>query len=151
MFILLDFISLYLISSSSTSFKLRLELNKIDFVLFSPKCILSLLFTNQSQILLKSLVNCFFISVTFLLTINDLNISTSCILQLGSYHSHKWKTIEGLKLSLAKHHMKYLQISYKIIHTKWSYSLKSLLEQVCQGEFCDLSYQMLFVGQPESC
>ena len=37
----LIFISLCLLFSSSTSFKLRLELNKIDFVLSSPKYLLS--------------------------------------------------------------------------------------------------------------
>ena len=58
MLMLLIFISFYLISSSSTNFKLRLELNKIDFIL-SSKYILSLLSANQSQIMLKSLVNCF--------------------------------------------------------------------------------------------
>ena len=64
---LAQFLSLYIFaSSSSTSFKLRLELNKIDFVLSFPKCMLCLLSTNQSQILHKSLVNCFFISVTCL-------------------------------------------------------------------------------------
>ena len=62
----LIFIYLYLISSSFTSFELGLELNKIDFVLSSLKGILSLLSTNQSQILLKSSFNYFFISVTFL-------------------------------------------------------------------------------------
>ena len=41
----------------STSFKLLLELNKTNFVLFYSKHILSLLSTNQSQILLKSLVS----------------------------------------------------------------------------------------------
>ena len=76
-------------------------------------------------------------------TINDLNISTSCILQLGSYHSHKSKTIEGLKLNLAKHHRKYLQISYKIIHTKWSYSLKNLLWFIVSNAFCRSTRIML--------
>ena len=62
----LIFVSLYLISSSSASFELPLELHKTDFFLSSPKYILRLFSTNQSQILLKSLINCFFVSVTSL-------------------------------------------------------------------------------------
>ena len=111
MLMLLDFY--IFLSSSSTSFILRLELNKIDFILSSPKCILSLLSTNQSQILLKSLVNCFFISVTFLCwksrhessAYRYKSHSTAC-----SYHGHKSKTVEDLKLNLAEHQMKFLRI-----------------------------------------
>ena len=47
-------------SSSSASFKFHLELDKIGFVLSSPKYVLSLLSTKQSQVLLKSLPNCLF-------------------------------------------------------------------------------------------
>ena len=38
---------------------------------------------------------------------NNLRISTGQILQLGSYH--KSKTVKGLSLNLAEHHMRYLQ------------------------------------------
>ena len=80
----------YISYSSSTSFKLRLELNKIDFVLSSRKCILSLLSTNQPQILFKYLVNCFLFqqhSYAGRASMNHLHISsTSCILKFGSYH-----------------------------------------------------------------
>ena len=107
------FLSLYVISNSSTSLKLRLELNKTDFVLSSAKCILILLSTNQSQILLKSLVNFFFISVTFLYW-KSRHESSACRYKshsaLGSYHWHKSKTVEDLKLNLAEHHMKFLRI-----------------------------------------
>ena len=41
---------------------------------------------------------------------NHLRIGTSWILQHGSYHLHKSKTVGNLKLNLAEHHMKYLQI-----------------------------------------
>ena len=114
----LIFISLYLISSSSTSFKLRLGLNKIDFDLSSPKCILSLLSTSQSQILRKPLVNCFLFqwhSYAGRAGINHLHIGTSRILQLGSHHWHKSKTVEDLKLNLAEHHMKYFRILKPIL------------------------------------
>ena len=56
-----------MIKIADISFKLRLELNKIDFVLSSPKFILSLLSTSQSEILLKSLVNCFYFSDTLMM------------------------------------------------------------------------------------
>ena len=55
----LTFISLNLKLICSASFKLRLELKKIGFILFSLRCILNSLSTNQSQILLKFLVNSF--------------------------------------------------------------------------------------------
>ena len=45
---------------------LHLLAKRIDLVLSSPKCILSLLPTNQSQILSKSLLSCFSISSTSL-------------------------------------------------------------------------------------
>ena len=76
------FISLYLISSSSTSFKLRLELNKIDFVLSSGKCIISLLAKNHSQILLQSLA---VFLVTFLCWKIKQESSAYCI-QDGFYY-----------------------------------------------------------------
>ena len=74
--------------SSSTNSKLCLELNKIDFVFSSPKCILGLLFANQSEILVKSYVNSFFcfsdIPVTFQGTIiNHLHISASAFYSLA--------------------------------------------------------------------
>ena len=94
---------------------------------------------------------------------NHLLISTSRILHRGSYHWHKSETVEELKLHLAEHHMRHLQILkphlhlllwsealLNGIHTNWSYSLKSLLEEVYQAEFCCLLYQMLFAGQSES-
>ena len=106
------FLSLYLISNSSTSFKLHLELNKIDFILSSAKCILSLLSTNQPQALLKSLVDLFHFSDTYAgrTSMNHLNITTSRTMQLGSYHWHKSKIIEDLKLSLTEHHIQCLWI-----------------------------------------
>ena len=131
------FLSLYLISNSSTSFKLHLELNKIDFVLSSAKSILSLLSTNQSHILLKSLVKLFYFSDTYAgrASMNHLHIITSCFVQLGSYHWHKSKTTEDLKLSLTEHHIQYLWILkpdlqllqqsdalLNRIHANWSYS-----------------------------
>ena len=53
MFKALTFQSLYLVP------------NKIEFVLFWPKCTLNLLSTNQSHKLEKSFSSCFSISVTF--------------------------------------------------------------------------------------
>ena len=41
---------------------------------------------------------------------NHIRISTDQILQLGSYHCHKSKTVKGLALNLTEHHMKYLRI-----------------------------------------
>ena len=41
---------------------------------------------------------------------NHVHIGTSHILQLGSHHWHKSETVEDLKLNIAEHHMKYLQI-----------------------------------------
>ena len=64
-------------------------------------------------------------------------IGTSWNLQLGSYHWHKSKTVEGLKLNLVEHLMKHLQI------------LK--LDLQLQLEFYGLSYQVPFIGPLESC
>ena len=96
--------------------------------------------------------------------INHLHIGISHILQLGSYHWHKWKTVEDQTLSLAEYHMNYLWIlkpdlellrkSETLLNrilTNRSYSLKSILEEVYQAEFCCLSYEMPFAGQSESC
>ena len=128
----------------------------------SAKCILSLFSTNQSQILLKSLVNLFYFSDTYAgrASMNNLHTITSRFLQLGSYHWHKSKTIVDLKLSLVEHDIQYLwilkpdlqllqqsDVLLNRIHANWSYSLKSLLEEVYQVEFCGLTYQMLFAGQ----
>ena len=57
-------IFLYLIFSFGTLFILRLEAESIDLVLSSPKWMLSLLFTNHSQMFVKSSFNCFSISIT---------------------------------------------------------------------------------------
>ena len=67
----LIFISLCLLSSSSTSFKLCLELNKSDFVLSSPKYLPSFFVYKPIAYIAKV----FFISVTFLWTsMNHLRI-----------------------------------------------------------------------------
>ena len=62
----LIFIPLSLKSSSSTNLKLRPEQSKIYFVLCPQKFILSLLSTNQWQMLLKSLINPFVTNAPFL-------------------------------------------------------------------------------------
>ena len=59
------FIRLYLIFSWRKFYDLRLLAKIIDLVLPSPKCIHSLLSTNQLQIYSKSLLNCFSITSTF--------------------------------------------------------------------------------------
>ena len=155
------FLSLHLISNSSTSFKLHLELSKIDFVLSSANVYLVYcLQTNQGYC--WSLWLTFFVSVTSAgrASMNHLHIITIRFPQLGSYYWHKSKTIEDLKLSLTEHHIQYLWILkpklqllqqsdslLNRIHANWSYSLKILLEEVYQVEFCDLSNQMLFAGK----
>ena len=57
---------LYLIFSWRIFFDLRLLAKRIHLALFSPKCILSLLSTNQSQIFWNSLLGCFSTSSTSL-------------------------------------------------------------------------------------
>ena len=52
-------ISPYFILSFFIFFLLNLEAKSIDFVLYSPKCIISLLSSNQSHILQKSSFNWF--------------------------------------------------------------------------------------------
>ena len=109
----------------------------------------------------------FFISVTLVCwraNMNQQHTITSRILQFGSYHWRKSKTIDNVKLSLAEHYIQYLWIwkpdlqllqqsdaLLNRIHTNWWCSLKSLLEEVYQLEFCGFLYQMLLAGQSESC
>ena len=56
------FIFIFLYFTFSVLARVRLLAKIIDFVLSSPKCMVNLLSTNQSQTFLKSLFSCFSIS-----------------------------------------------------------------------------------------